>query len=109
MDSIEGKVALVTGASQGLGRVIAQELAKLGCRVVVNYANNTANAEQVKREIETAGGDVRIVRCDVGDEAAVNEMFRELGPVDILVNNARLDPWRRTADMSEGEWFDRVM
>lgn len=54
MDSIEGKVALVTGASQGLGRVIAQELAKLGCRVVVNYANNTANAEQVKREIETA-------------------------------------------------------
>lgn len=60
MDSIEGKVALVTGASQGLGRVIAQELAKLGCRVVVNYANNTANAEQVKREIETAGGDVRV-------------------------------------------------
>ena len=52
MDSIAGKVALVTGASQGLGRVIAIELAKLGCRVVVNYANNSANAEQVKREIK---------------------------------------------------------
>lgn len=109
MDSIAGKVALVTGASQGLGRVIAIELAKLGCRVVVNYANNSANAEQVKREIETLGGDVFVARCDIGDEAAVNAMFRALGPVDILVNNARLDPWRRTAEMSEGEWFDQVM
>lgn len=109
MDSIAGKVALVTGASQGLGRVIAIELAKLGCRVVVNYANNSANAERVKREIETLGGDVCVACCDVGDEAAVNAMFRALGPVDILVNNARLDPWRRTAEMSEGEWFDQVM
>lgn len=109
MDSIAGKCALVTGASQGLGRVIAIELAKLGCRVVVNYANNSANAEAVKRELEALGADVRIARCDVGDEAAVNEMFRSLGAVDILVNNARLDPWRRTAEMSEGEWFDRVM
>lgn len=109
MNSIAGKVALITGASQGLGRVIAIELAKIGCRVVINYAGNTENAERVKAEIEQLGGDARTFRCDVSDEAAVNEMFRELGVVDILINNARLDPWRRTAEMSEGEWFDRVM
>lgn len=109
MDSIEGKVALITGASQGLGRVIAIELAKAGCRVVINYANNRENAENVKAEIEKLGGNVRIARCDVGDETAVNEMFRALGQVDILVNNARLDPWRRTDNMSEGEWFDQVI
>ncbi len=109
MDSIAGKTALVTGASQGLGRVIAIELAKLGCRIIINYVGENENAEQVKREVEQVGGQAHLACCDVSDEIAVNAMFRRNAPIDILINNARLDPWLRTNEMSEGEWFDRVM
>lgn len=113
MENIAGKTALVTGASQGLGRVIALELAKAGCRVIVNYANHSGNAEKVVAEISAAGGTAEPFRCDVSDEPAVRAMFATLeercGGVDILVNNARIDPWRREASMSEGEWFDRVL
>ena len=113
MENIAGKTALVTGASQGLGRVIALELAKAGCRVIVNYANHSGNAEKVVAEITAAGGTAEPFRCDVSDEPAVHAMFAALeerfGGVDILVNNARIDPWRREASMSEGEWFDRVL
>lgn len=109
MEQLQGKHALVTGGSQGIGRVIALQLAAAGIRVTVNCANNPANAGKVAAEITAAGGSADIYRCDVSDEAAVNRMFDDLGKVDILVNNARLDPWRRTADMSEGEWWDMVM
>lgn len=66
-------------------------------------------AEAVAAGIRADGGMAEVYCCDVSDEAAVNAMFAELGPVDILVNNARLDPWQRRPEMSEGEWFDRVM
>lgn len=88
MENITGKVALVTGASQGLGRVIALELAKAGCRVIVNYANHSGNAEKVVAEIVAAGGAAEPFRCDVSDEPAVRAMFAALeerfGGVDIL-------------------------
>ena len=106
---LTGKRALVTGASQGLGRVIALELAKKGCEVIVNCAHNPDNARKVAEEIATAGGRAEVCVCSVSDEKAVNAMFEKLGRVDILVNNARLDPWKRTADMSEGEWWSLVM
>lgn len=113
MDSLNGKLALVTGASQGLGRVIAIELAREGCIVVVNYSSNTENATRVLGEIHENGGDAFIERCDVSDEDAVNMLFnrlkRERGGVDILINNARLDPWRRKEHTSEGDWFDQVI
>ena len=108
-ESIKGKVALVTGASQGLGRVIALELAKEGCRVIVNCAHSPAKAEAVAEEIRKAGGEAEVCVCDISDESAVNEMFRKLGKVDILVNNARIDPWFRKPEMSDGEWWDLVM
>lgn len=109
MDSIAGKVALVTGASQGLGRVIAIELAKLGCQVIINYIGESEKAEQVKAEVERAGGKAALACCDVSDESAVKKMFQQNSQVDILINNARLDPWLRTAEMTEGEWFDQVI
>lgn len=109
MDSLQGRTALITGGSQGIGRVIALELAKLGVKVIVNCANNPQNAQGVADEIISSGGDAGVYRCDVSDENAVKKMFADLGAVDILVNNARLDPWRRKAEMTEGEWWSMVM
>ena len=109
MDDLKGKIALITGASQGLGRVMALELAGLGCQVIINFAHNSANAERVAAEVAERGGTARIEQCDVSDETAVEALFDRVGRVDILINNARLDPWLRTGDMSEGEWFERVM
>lgn len=109
MEDLQGRTALITGGSQGIGRVIALELAKLGVKVIVNCANNPQNAQGVADEIIAAGGEAGVYRCDVSDEAAVKKMFADLGKVDILVNNARLDPWRRKAEMSEGEWWSMVM
>lgn len=106
------RTALVTGASQGLGRVIAQALAHAGCRVLVNYAHSRNNALRVVDEIVSAGGHAEECRADVSDEASVRELFARLavgGAVDILVNNARLDPWRREPEISEGQWWDQVM
>ena len=109
MSFLKGKTALVTGGSQGIGRVIALALADQGAKVIVNCANNPANAQKVADEIIAAGNQAEVYRCNVADEAAVDKMFDDLGKVDILINNARLDPWRRSAEMSEGEWWDMVM
>ena len=102
MENLKDRVALVTGSSQGIGRVIARELATAGCRVIVNCRNGRDKAEAVATGIRADGGMAEVYCCDVSDEAAVNAMFAELGPVDILVNNARLDPWQRRPEMSEG-------
>ena len=106
---LKGKRALVTGASQGLGRVIALELARKGCEVIVNCAHHPENAQKVADEITASGGKAEACVCSVSDETAVGAMFEKLGRVDILINNARLDPWRRTAEMTEGEWWSLVM
>ena len=105
---LTGKVALVTGGSQGIGRVIALALAEEKCKVYVNCAHSWDNAQKVVNEILDRGGEAEVCICDVADEKAVNAMFAELGKVDILINNARLDPWKRTEEMSEGEWFGFV-
>ena len=105
--------ALVTGASQGLGACIARRLGKEGCFVIVNYAHSAANAERVAESIREAGGEAVAFCCDVSDENAVSRMFDELdttyGGVDILVNNARVDPLSRRPGESDGMWWDRVM
>ena len=106
---LKGKRALVTGASQGLGRVIALELARKGCEVIVNCAHHPENAQKVADAIAASGGKAEACVCSVSDETAVGAMFEKLGRVDILINNARLDPWRRTAEMTEGEWWSLVM
>jgi 3-oxoacyl-[acyl-carrier protein] reductase len=86
------QIAVVTGASRGLGRAIAQRLAREGARVCVNYRNSGSEAESLVDEIQAAGGAAMAVRADIGDPAQIQFMIdrvhRELGPVSILVNNA---------------------
>lgn len=89
---LDGKTALVTGASRGIGRAIALCLAAEGARVAINYAGNVKAAEEVKAIIEAAGGTAILCQADIADSAAVEAMIadvvKEFGAIDILVNNA---------------------
>jgi 3-oxoacyl-[acyl-carrier protein] reductase len=92
MRDLEGKVAVVTGASRGIGRAIAVALGRLGARVVVNYAANEAAAAEAVAAVAAAGGSAVAKRFDVADAAAVDAAFKEIvaaeGGLAILVNNA---------------------
>ena len=89
---LDGKTALVTGASRGIGRAVALCLAAEGARVAINYAGNVKAAEEVKASVEAAGGMAILCQADIADSAAVEAMIadvvKEFGAIDILVNNA---------------------
>ncbi|HZG55325.1 3-oxoacyl-[acyl-carrier-protein] reductase [Paenibacillus sp.] len=109
---LEGKVALVTGASRGIGRAIALELAKHGADVVVNYAGNEAAALAVVAEIEAMGRAAAAVKCNVASAAEVDAMvagaIERFGKIDILVNNAGITRDNLLMRMKEEE-FDEVI
>jgi 3-oxoacyl-[acyl-carrier protein] reductase len=105
MDRLEGKVALVTGSSRGLGRAIAIELASKGCDVAVNYRAQEKLALEVAGKVESMGRRAVTVKADIGDrdECArlVKETAGELGRLDILVNNAGVWRGARVEDVQE--------
>jgi 3-oxoacyl-[acyl-carrier protein] reductase len=92
VNKLENKVALVTGASRGIGRAIAIKLAQSGARVVINYTSQEAEAKKTQHLMGSHGLKSRILRFDVSDEVAVNQavaqILEEMGTIDILVNNA---------------------
>ncbi len=109
---LDRKVALVTGASRGIGSVIAKKLASLGAVVIINYNGSAEKAQEIKKEIEEAGGRAGVYRCDVSDyaacEACIRKIIKEHGRLDILVNNAGITRDGLLMRMSE-EDFDSVL
>ena len=109
---LKGKNALVTGASRGIGRAIAVELARNGAFVVVNYNGSKEKAEETVAMIKEDGGDAVAVCCNVSDDAAckamIDALVKDYGHIDILVNNAGITRDNLMMKMSE-EDFDAVL
>lgn len=110
--TLQGQVALVTGASRGIGRAIALQLAQQGAKVVVNYAGSREKALEVVEEIARIGGEAIAIQGDVTSTEAINEMYKTIegkfGPVSILVNNAGITKDNLLMRMKEDDW-DQVV
>jgi 3-oxoacyl-[acyl-carrier protein] reductase len=109
---LDGKIALVTGASRGIGRAIAVALAKAGAAVAVNFRSRAADAEEVRRQIESHGRRAVACQADVSVAAEVTRMIqqieKQLGRVAILVNNAGISRPQPIAEITEQDW-DEVL
>ena len=109
---LTGKVALVTGASRGIGAGVAKKLAANGAFVYVNYNGSQARADEVVNEITAAGGQAEAIQCDVADfdkcKEMIDKIIAEKGRIDILVNNAGITRDDLLMKMSEDE-FDAVI
>ncbi|MGC2398946.1 MAG: 3-oxoacyl-ACP reductase family protein [Acidobacteriaceae bacterium] len=112
MDNLEGKTALVTGASRGIGRAIALSLAGAGANVVVNFLSRSKEAEAVEMEIQQMGRRCARVQADVSVTKDVERLAREtqerVGTVDILVNNAGIARAQAIEEIAESDWDDLI-
>ncbi|KUF36434.1 MULTISPECIES: 3-oxoacyl-[acyl-carrier-protein] reductase [Lysinibacillus] len=110
MRKLEGKVAVVTGASRGIGRAIAVKLAEEGAKVVVNYSGSQAKAEEVVEMIQANGGEAIAVQASVSQTEEVTALMdaavKTFGSLDILVNNAGITRDNLLMRMKEDEWDD---
>ncbi len=109
---LTGKVALVTGASRGIGSQIAKTLAQYGATVIVNYNGSKEKAEEVVAEIKAAGGNAEHIQCSVADFEAcgvmINQMLEKYGHIDILVNNAGITRDNLVMKISEQDFDDVI-
>jgi len=109
---LKGKVALVTGASRGIGKAIALKLAEHGADIVVNYVNSAKAAEDVKNEITEMGCKALTYQADISDRGASERMvdftIKNFGKIDILINNAGIVRYGTITDMSQNDWNDVV-
>ena len=119
--SLNGRTCLVTGASRGIGRGIAEDLGAHGASVVVNYRSSEAEAHEVMAEIERTGGEAMVAQADVANREQVESMYDEVcdefGQIDVLVNNAGItadktfdemtwEDWQRVIDVNLGGVFN---
>jgi 3-oxoacyl-[acyl-carrier protein] reductase len=108
MNALTGKVAIVTGASKGIGAGIAKGLAEAGASVVVNYTSSREGADRVVAEIEKAGGKTIAVKADISNLADVKKMFDKtvgaFGRLDVLVNNASVFSHAAIEDITEEQF-----
>ena len=109
---LTGKVALVTGASRGLGRAIAIKLASMGAKVAINYLSKDAEAANTTKLIESLGAEVLAIKADVANSEAVKNMVRQItdkwGQIDILVNNAGITRDSLLPRMSDQAWDEVI-
>ena len=112
MQSLEGKVALVTGASRGIGKATALELARHGSGVVINYLANRDAAEAAAREITSSGGRAEVIQADVSlqedAQRLVQQTVETMGGLDVLVNNAGIIRDHTIRRMSAEEWSSAI-
>jgi 3-oxoacyl-[acyl-carrier protein] reductase len=112
MNDLNGKVALVTGGSRGIGAGVAVALAKAGADVAINYHTQDEAARSVEDQVVKAGRRAIVVKCDVSDASAVRQMVgdieRELGTVSILVNNAAIARPQKIEDITEQDWDEII-
>lgn len=105
---LKGRVALVTGASRGIGKCVALALSEAGARVAINYRDAEAAANELSFHINDHGGRAIAVRADVSRAADVARLVdtvqHEFGSIDVLVNNAGINPSRPIAEITEGDW-----
>jgi NAD(P)-dependent dehydrogenase (short-subunit alcohol dehydrogenase family) len=105
--TLEGSTALVTGATSGIGRAVALQLAELGADVVV-HGRSAERGAKVVQDIENAGGKARFVAADLSDADDVRRLAAEAGPVDILINNAGVYKFGATADTDDAFFDEHV-
>ncbi|XP_010682862.2 3-oxoacyl-[acyl-carrier-protein] reductase 4 [Beta vulgaris subsp. vulgaris] len=110
--NVEASVAIVTGASRGIGKATALALGKAGCKVLINYARSSKEAEEVAKEVEACGGQALTFGGDVSQEADVESMMKAAidawGTVDILVNNAGITRDGLLMRMKRAQWQDVI-
>ncbi|MCX2741665.1 3-oxoacyl-[acyl-carrier-protein] reductase [Pontibacter anaerobius] len=112
MKALEGKVALITGASKGIGRAIAQQFVEMGAQVAFTYLSSVEKGQQLEQELAAGGGKVKGYRSDASDyaqaEQLVEDVVKEFGKIDVVVNNAGITRDGLLMRMSEEQW-DAVM